>query len=264
MKRRTFVKSALATAAVAPLARPTSASAASDGRQYIELRRWSIGTLENNRLVSNFLQKAILPSLKRAGAGKLGVFYHLPDPKGYPEQLHDIFTVSAFDSLDEWRAMDAHFEQDSDMHEAGAEYLGTDKKTAAYQRIESSLMISFAGYPKIKSPRRSKDRIFELRRYESPNELKAKLKIEMFNEGELDIFAKVGLDGVFYGEMLSGGHMPNLTYMLGYDSMNERAANFKAFSQHPDWNALKKVEKYKGTVSKIDALFLKPAPFSQI
>ena len=264
MKRRAFVKSALATAAIAPLARPSSASGASGDQQFIELRRWRIGSLENNRRVSNFLQQAILPSLKRAGAGKLGVFYHLPDPKGYPEQLHDIFTVGAFDSLDEWQTLGAHFEQDSEMHQAGAEYLGTDKKTAAYQRIESSLMISFAGFPRIKRPRTSKQRIFELRRYESPNELKAKLKIEMFNEGELDIFAKVGLDGVFYGEMLFGGNMPNLTYMLGYDSMDERQANFKAFSQHPDWNSLKKVEKYKGTVSKIDAIFLKPAPFSQI
>lgn len=263
MKRRNFLKTALAASAGAA-ATSTALAQSSGKQQFLELRRWSIDSLENNRVVSNFLQQAILPSLKRSGAGKLGVFYHLPHEKSYPEQLHDIYTVLAFDSLDEWLALGAHFEGDRAMHEAGAEYLGTDKKTAAYQRIESSLMLSFAGYPRLKTPRAGKDRVFELRRYESPNELKAKLKVEMFNEGELDIFAKVNLDGVFYGEMLSGPHMPNLTYMLAYDSVEERDANFKAFSQHPDWNALKKVEKYKGTVSKIDAIFLKPAPFSQI
>ncbi len=262
MKRRNFLKTTLA----ASLAGASSAALAqSNGKQqFLELRRWSVGSLENNRVVSNFLQQAVLPSLKRAGAGKLGVFYHLPHQKSYPDQLHDVFTVLAFDSLDEWLALGRHFEEDQSILEAGAEYLGTDKKTAVYDRIESSLMLAFAGYPRIKTPRTGDERVFELRRYESPNELKAKLKVEMFNQGELDIFAKVGLDGVFYGEMLSGPHMPNLTYMLAYDSVEERDANFKAFSQHPDWNALKKVEKYKGTVSKIDAIFLKPAPFSQI
>ncbi len=266
MKRRNFLKSALVASTAASVSGVASRAHAQSGgaRQYLELRHWSIESLENNQLVSNFLQQAALPSLKRAGAGKLGVFYHLPDPKGYPEQSQDIYTVLAFDSLDEWIALGAHFESDESLHDAGAEYLGIDKKTPAYKRIDNSLMISFEGHPRLKTPRSGKDRIFELRRYESHSELMAKLKIEMFNQGELDIFAKVGLDGVFFGEMLVGANMPNLTYMLAYDSMAEREANFKAFSQHPDWNALKKVERYKGTVSKIDFRFLKPAPFSQI
>lgn len=265
MNRRSFVKSTLAASVTASLATASSTQAA-DGagsRQYIELRHWAIKTPANKRLVLNFLKDAAMPALKRAGIGKLGVFTHLPDKK-YPEQSHDVYTVAAFDSLEEWQNLGDHFAGDSEFLEAATDYLGTDRKKPAYERMDSSLMIAFEGYPRLKKTRMSKDRIFELRRYESHNEMAAKLKIEMFNEGELDIFKKVGLDGVFYGEMISGANMPNLTYMLAYDSMEERVANFGAFSKHPDWQALKGVEKYKGTVSKIDALFLKPAAFSQI
>ena len=264
MKRRSFVKSALTAAAVVPMAGASSAADASGKRQFIELRRWVIDSAETNRVVSNFAQRALLPALKRAGAGKTGFFYHLPDAKNYPEQSHDIYSVAGFDSLEQWLAVKAQVENDEEMHKAGAEYFGGDRKNPVYRRIESSLMIAFKGYPRIEAPRSSKDRIFELRRYESHNEKMAKLKIQMFNHGELDIFAKVGLDGVFYGEMLAGANMPNLTYMLAYDSLEERTSNFAALRIHPEWDTLKKVEKYKGTVSKVDAIFLKPTPFSEV
>ena len=244
MNRRSFVKSAAAASAAA-LAGTSAAHAADNNsgkRQYIEMRHWAIKSPENNRLVLNFLKNAAIPSLKRAGIGKLGVFNHLPDEKGYPEQSHDVYTVAAFDSLDQWQGLGDHFANDQEFLEAGSEYLMTDRKNPAYDRMDSSLMIAFEGYPRLKKPRKSKGRIFELRRYESRNEVMAKVKIDMFNNGELDIFKKVGLDGVFYGEMLIGANMPNLTYMLGYDSMEERTKNFGAFLKHPDWNELKKIE----------------------
>ena len=147
--------------------------------------------------------------------------------------------------------------------DAAQEYLNTDKASPAYKRIESSLMISFAGMPRVEIPRTG-ERIFELRTYESHNESKAALKVEMFNEAELDIFRKVGLDAVFFGQSIFGPDLPNLTYMLGYKDMDEHAKAWKAFLAHPDWNQLKANERYKDTVSKIRKRFLRPTDFSQI
>ncbi len=111
---------------------------------------------------------------------------------------------------------------------------------------------------------RTGERIFELRIYESHNELKARLKIEMFNQAELAIFEKVGLDHVFFGQTLVGANLPNLTYMLGYRDMAEHDQAWKAFLEHPDWLALKDQERYRDTVSKIVNRFLKPTDYSQI
>ena len=80
----------------------------------------------------------------------------------------------------------------------------------------------------------------ELRIYESHSMKKGQKKIEMFNTGgELDIFGKVGLTPVFFGEALVGLKLPNLTYMLGFDNEEAKEAAWKAFLAHPDWKKLK-------------------------
>ena len=124
-------------------------------------------------------------------------------------------------------------------------------------------MRAFTGVPTVQIPRTG-ERIFELRVYESHNELKAQLKIEMFNVAELAIFKKVGLDPVFFGETLVGANLPNLTYMLGYKDMEEHDRAWKAFLEDPDWIVLKDQERYRDTVSKIINRFLKPTGYSQI
>jgi hypothetical protein len=146
---------------------------------------------------------------------------------------------------------------------AGADYFNTEKSDPAYERIENSLMLAFEAFPGIKIPRQG-DRIFELRIYESHNEVKAFLKVEMFNLAELDVFAKVGLDGVFYGQALVASNLPQLTYMLGYKDMEERKATWSRFSKDPDWIKLRQEERYRDTVSKIHQRFLLPAACSQI
>lgn len=70
--------------------------------------------------------------------------------------------------------------------------------------------------------------------------------------------------GVFYGEAITGANLPNLTYMIAYKNMEERKAAWGRFSKHPDWQILKKNERYKDTVSKIVQKYLVPASYSQI
>ena len=61
-----------------------------------------------------------------------------------------------------------------------------------YARIESSLLSPFSGMPKLVKPDASKPRLLNLRIYESHNERAGKKKIEMFNKGEIEIFAASG------------------------------------------------------------------------
>jgi len=107
-------------------------------------------------------------------------------------------------------------------------------------------------------------RIFELRRYESHNLKAGKLKVEMFNEGEIDIFRKTGMTPVFFGETLIGDHMPNLLYMLTFKDMAERDAAWDRFRVHPDWKKMSAMERYRGTVSNISDTILRPESFSQV
>ena len=87
----------------------------------------------------------------------------------------------------------------------------------------------------------------------------------MFNEGgEIDVFRKTGLRPVFFGETLAGPLMPNLTYMLVFDSEESQAEHWDEFRNHPDWLALREDKQYKDTVSNVTDFILRPASFSQI
>ena len=208
--------------------------------------------------VSDFLKKALIPGLTRAGIKPVGVFVDVDASKDL-----SIYTLMPFDSLQQYLGLPQTLMGDAEFAKAAETYLNTSQAEPAYQRIDDSLMLAFEGMPNVEIPRTG-DRIFELRIYESHNELKAALKIEMFNEGELEIFRKVGLDAVFFGQSLFGPDLPNLTYMLGYKDMDEHAKAWKAFLEHPDWQTLKAVERYRETVSKIRNRFLRPLEYSQI
>ena len=86
----------------------------------------------------------------------------------------------------------------------------------------------------------------------------------MFDTGETQVMRDTGLAPVFFGETLIGPDVPNLTYMLSAANEEEHKAHWKAFMVHPEWQRMKKLPKYKDTVSKITNYFLVPADCSQI
>ncbi len=134
-------------------------------------------------------------------------------------------------------------------------------------RIRSELQVAFDCFPQLKVPAQKvagKDRLFELRVYESATERMGHLKVDMFNNGKVPIFLDCGIQPVFFGQAIVGDRLPNLTYMTVYDNAEERDAGWKKFQAHPDWQKLKVVEKYQGTVSKIHKFNLKPRPYSQL
>jgi hypothetical protein len=227
----------------------------------LEWRRWHIGSLEKRGMVDRYLKEAAIPGLNRLGIKPVGVFY--PKQDEGVDQDYSIYALVPFPSFEDYYNIRRVMGSDDTFLADASEYLGTPKGDPAFLRMESTLMRPFDGYPDVKKPREG-ERIFELRVYESHNEAKAALKVEMFNSGEFDIFNNVGLDSVFCGEALSGPGLPNLIYLVGYKDMKERKAAWGRFSKDPDWQVLRKNDRYKDTVSKIHQTFLVPASYSQI
>lgn len=258
MKRRAFLQSSLAVTALPFVSSSLQAAGDDQGRQSLLWMRYVIQNTQQHDLVSQFLSQAALPALGRLDIGPIGVFEDVE-----PGQDSSLFVLVPLDAGQRLSGLTDRLADDASFIEAASDYLNTEKNSPAYQRIESQWMRAFTGCPTVQIPRTG-ERIFELRVYESHNELKAQLKIEMFNVAELAIFKKVGLDPVFFGETLVGSNLPNLTYMLGYKDMEEHDRAWKAFLEDPDWIALKDQERYRDTVSKIINRFLKPTSYSQI
>ena len=88
----------------------------------------------------------------------------------------------------------------------------------------------------------------------------------MFNSGEFDVFHNAGFWQIFYGDTLVGSRMPNLTYMIGFPDLSERARMWKAFGADPGWKKLNGSSRYnfEEIVSNITNVILSPTSYSQI
>jgi len=267
INRRDFLKTSLAASATAALAgAPASAlgaDAAASDREYYELRAYRLKAGASHAILDGYLEAALIPALNARGIGAVGVFTE-PDSKDGPA----VWVLIPHRSLESVASVTAALNADPSVQIAGAEYLKSPtKELPAFERIDSWLMLAFAGLPRLAVPalaREKKPRIFEMRTYESFSEAKALKKVDMFNAGEIGVMQELNLSPVFYGQVLVGRDMPELTYMLCSPDLETHKRNWAAFGVHPVWVKLKNDPQYADTVSHITSRFLVPAAYSQI
>jgi len=256
MKRRNF----LTTAALAGSGTMFSSFSQKAGanQQLLEWIKFKFVTNAKRGELEKFLADAVVPGLNKQGCKPIGVFR--PKYGAHGGDLYMLVPHKSFDSM--IKAWNNLLEDD-----AFAKVADSAITDPNYYRMESSLMLAFSGMPTVEIPdavNGKKGRIFELRTYEAHNRLKGKLKVEMFNKGEIELFRKKGLHPVFFGETIAGPLMPNLTYMVSFESMEQRDANWPIFAQSDEWKKMSSNPRYNETVSNITDVILTPAPFSQI
>jgi hypothetical protein len=207
-------------------------------QRYYELRSYQL---------RNGFSKNSGPATKIAGAGTVGLFNPV-----FGENTPYLLMLLTYSSLDEAEHIDEKLRVDS----------GID-----YVRYERTLLRAFSGMPQLQLPPESKTgHIFELRTYESNSAATLRKKIEMFNNGEMQIFQRLGMNPVFFGEALIGSRLPHLTYMLAYDDLAARDRVWKAFGSDPAWLKLRSTPGLSDAdiVSNISNSILRPAAFSDI
>jgi hypothetical protein len=267
IRRRQFLQTTVAATAGASALTTFSQQSTADEhpvptkRDYFELRIHRVSSAEKAKIVAAYLKNALVPALNRQGMDIVGVFQPID------EEQFDFYTLITYPSLEMFGMVNGELERDQGYQKAAAEYFAQPLKDPSFVRIESRLMKSFAGLPVLQLPSQSKEkapRIFELRIYESHNEHAARRKVEMFNKGEIKVMQDVEMAPVFFGETLISSDVPNLTYMLSADDAEAHKKHWDAFKVHPEWQKMKGLERYKGTVSKIRSVMLKPTSFSHI
>lgn len=205
-----------------------------------------------------------MPALDRQNVGPVGVFTNSAADTSGSDQ---IIVVIPYANADAVASVKANVEADSQYQANAKTYLDRGPTEAPYQRIESELLVSMDCMPQLNVPAGSLDnqeRVYELRIYESANERLGNLKVDMFNSGEVPIFLDCGIQPIFIGQALVGPYTPNLSYLTMYPSEAARNEAWVAFRKHPDWQVLKEVKKYQGTVSKIHKFVLAPKAYSQM
>jgi hypothetical protein len=231
--------------------------------QYYELIEYQGIDVARLGELDAFLEKALIPSVNKMGIENVGAL-SLETPVESKTSLFLLLPLSGPAQVA--TVLDA-LSKDESFLSSGKAYLETDIKKPVYSRIRSELLVAFNCFPKLAVPTQKtakKERLFEMRVYESPTERMGALKVEMFNSGEVPIFLDCGIQPVFFGQAIVGDRMPNLTYMTVYDNAEQRDKCWKKFQNHPDWAKLKVVPKYADAVSKIQKINLLPRPYSQL
>ena len=229
----------------------------SGDRDYYELRSYLVESEDQVTGLRNFLKDAAIPALNRIGVEPVGVF----QPE---DSISPVYVLLRYRSLETLATATQRLLGDDTYLNDGAGFLDASPEAPAYTRIESSLLVAFTGIPQMETPVGGNDRVFQLRTYESTSVKRGQKKIEMFNNGELPIFRKTGLNPVFFGETLVGAKIPNLTYMVAFENREEQEASWARFQSDPEWLTLRSLPEYAGIVSNITNIILNPLDCSQI
>ncbi|RMG24671.1 MAG: NIPSNAP family containing protein [Bacteroidetes bacterium] len=261
MKRRNFLKNtgAASLLALAPASALRGHSPApKKGPQYYELRTYDLLSAQSQASLDAYLQNALIPALKRLGAGPIGAYVDQE-----PGETPHLYLLITYPKLKQFGQVPAQLAKDPAYLAASQAYHALPKDQMVYSRFRSSLLQAFDGLPQLINPP-ADHQIRELRIYESYSEDAHRRKVMMFDKEELDLFYKTGLHPVFFGKALIGDRLPNLTYMLTFKDRQERDANWQTFVKHPEWDVMKNKAEYADSVSKVSNYFLTPLPYSDI
>lgn len=227
-------------------------------RQFYEMRIYEMKHGSPAAGLHDYLQKSLMPALKKQGINNIGVFeeYGQSTPA-------KIYLLIPYGDMTAYQKVNDALKKDAVYQSTSKDYNAITPEKAPYSRYSTSFYTAFEGLSKMVKPA-SGAGLFELRTYEGYSEDAFTRKVKMFNDGEMDIFNKTGLHAVFFGEKIAGPDMPCLTYMLAFKDMEERDANWKKFVDSPEWKSMSAMPEYANTVSNITRIFLKPLKYSSL
>lgn len=232
-------------------------------REFHQITVYHFNTPAQEKMLDAYFQDALMPALHRAGVKTVGVFKSWANDT-IADKLAYVFIPLR--SLNDVIKLKEQLKKDEQYNSAGAGFLDADYKNPAYKRRETIVLHAFElapqmHLPSLQSP--NKNRVYELRSYESPTERKLESKVKMFGYGdEVGLFKRLNFNAVFYSEVIAGSKMPNLMYMTCFENMQERDAHWKAFFGDTAWKKLSAMDEYKNNVSRADISFLYPTDYS--
>ncbi len=234
-------------------------------QEFYEIKVYHLKNADQEKIVDDYLQHALLPTLHKAGISRVGVFKPLTNDTAADKLIYVFMPINSMDQL---LSLPVQLDKDPGYNTAGSAYLNAIYTNPPYARMESILLKAFRMAPQMQLPKLTgpkPERIYELRSYESPTEKLYTNKVHMFNEGgEVPLFERLGFNAVFYADVINGSHMPNLMYMTSFENKAVHDEKWKTFSNDPEWKKLSSMPEYQHNVSRADIILMHATDYSDI
>lgn len=232
------------------------------GQQVYLMTKYHFSNTEQEALIDNYLKEAYLPAVHNTGINNIGVFKTIEGRNGDQKM---VLVLVPFKSLKEFDKTRSNIKTDELTHNSAVLFNEANHDQPPFDRIENVLMTAFSSTPVIKIPEfdtPKKDRVYELRSYESSTPHLHKQKVKMFNTGESELFINLGFQPVFFASVFVGANMPNLVYLTCHADEEAQQKNWQKFRESEEWTNMKAIEEFKNTVSKSTKWYLYPAEYS--
>lgn len=149
-----------------------------------------------------------------------------------------------YSSLEQLEAVQGKLDADSELSAAFAK-IEKDPEPLFDNQIDT--LLEAAPYsPEVVMEKHAKPRLFELRTYHSPTRSQHRAVNERFAGPEIKVFHKCGIFPILYTSTIIGSNMPNLTYLIPFESLAAREKAWDAFAVDPDWIKARKESVDKG------------------
>lgn len=201
------------------------------------------------RLHEHF-SKTLLPKINSIWSGPK-IFLEAVIAPHLPQML----VVYGFNSLEEMWSVRTKALADPDLAKA-FEAMDSGPEPA-FEALDTTLLEAAPYSPEIAAAAAAKPRIFELRVYHSPTYRQLTALHGRFSGPEIRIFHRVGIHPILYSSTLIGQNIPNLTYLIPFDSLADREKAWSAFGADPEWIKVRKesIEK-SGQISSVQNISL--------
>ena len=263
MKKQFFIPVLLLTCLLALLNSSFRTAEKKPAGEFYQLTIYHIKNADQLSVTNAYLKNTYLPALHKSGLKNIGVFSSIDNDTAADKR---IYVLIPFANLQQYETLMNGLSSGTLLKNDNSAYTNAAFNNAPFERVESVLLKAFRDMPVLKTPTLTAprtERVYELRSYEAATEKLYLQKVNMFNEGgEVTLFNRLQFNAVFYAEVLSGSHMPNLMYMTSFDNKTSRDEHWKNFVADSTWKRISALPQYLNTVSKADIYFLRPTDYS--
>ena len=147
--------------------------------------------------------------------------------------MPQVMTIFGFESMEQWQAFEANAAASSRYRASLAEWERGDDPP--YEEYSEKLLAPTAFCPSLEASGSQAARTFELRIYHSPTRRQLAALNDRFAGPEVQIFHRCGIFPILYTNGLSGESLPNLTYLIPFESLAAREKAWAAFGADPEW-----------------------------
>jgi len=210
--------------------------------------------------MTKWLETRLMPICQKHGFGPMGFFNVEVGP-----ELPTAVVIFNYPSLTEMEAQWGRLNADPDYSTAVGE---VERDEPAFYRTEAMLLRStpfcppFSATPEGQPP----NKLYEMRIYESPTNRQLSFLHDRFAGGEIDIFHKSGINPILYADTVFGPNLPNMVYLIPFQSADHREKAWTTFRNDPDWIRIRDESIRHGSeiVRNITNMLLSPMSFSML